>query len=117
MAFVRSNIEWKRRCDFLGVELTNRTEDLVHAKRHIAEQEKELQGLELQVLHCMDNGAGPAKKRRRKEKKVEFDPAVVAAAGELAHEREQRALEKDLDRKRLELEKAKRGLVRTHPCA
>ena len=87
MAFVRSNIEWKRRCDFLGVELTNRTEDLVHAKRHIAEQEQELQGLELQVLHCMNNAAGPAKKRRRKEKKVEFDPAVVAAAVELAHER------------------------------
>ena len=32
---------------------------------------------------------------------MEFDPAVVAAAGELAHEREQRALDKDLERKRL----------------
>ena len=103
--------------EFLGVELTNRTEDLVHAKRHIAEQEQEARRLELQVLQSMNNAAGPAKKRRRKEKKVEFDPAVVAAAGELAHERKLRALDKDLELKRLELEKAKRGLVWRHPCA
>ena len=114
---MRSLLEWKRRAEFLGVELTNRTEDLVHAKRHIAEQEQEARRLELQVLQSMNNAAGPAKKRRRKEKKVEFDPAVVAAAGELAHEREQRALDKDLDRKRRELEKAKRDLVGGHPCA
>ena len=114
---MRSLLEWKRRAEFLGVELTNRTEDLVHAKRHIAEQEKEVHRLELQVLQCMNNAAGPAKKRRRKEKKVEFDPAVVAAAGELAHEREQRALDKDLERKRLALEEAKRGVVWRHPCA
>ena len=48
---------------------------------------------------------------------MEFDPAVVAAAGELAHEREQRALDKDLDRKRRELEEAQRDLVWRHPCA
>ena len=63
------------------------------------------------------SAATSAKKRRRAEKKVEFEPAVVAAAGELAHERELRALDKDLDRKRLELEKAKRDLVGRHPCA
>ena len=65
----------------------------------------------------MNNGATSANKRRRKEKKVEFDPAVVAAAGKLAQEREQRALDKDLERKRLALEEAKRGAVWRHPCA
>ena len=80
----------------------------MHARRHIAEQEQENQRLELQVLQLMHNGATPANKRRRKEKKVEFHPVVVEAAGELAQERKQRALDKDLERKRLALEEARR---------
>ena len=71
------------------------------------------QRLELQVLQCVNNGA---QKRPRKKQKVEFDEVVVEAAEELAREREQRALDKDLERKRLALEEAKRGLVWRHPC-
>ena len=41
---------------------------------------------------------------------------VVKAAEERARGREQRALDKDLERKRLALEEAKRGLVWRHPC-
>ena len=44
---------------------------------------------------------------------------VVEAAEELAREREQRALDKDVDveRKRPALEEAMRGAVWRHPCA
>ena len=54
--------------------------------------------------------------RRRKKQKVEFDEVVVKAAEERARGREQRALDKDLERKRLALEAALRGAAWRHPC-
>ena len=45
--------------------------------------EKELRRLgELELLQSKKDGARPAKKRRRKQKKVEFDEDVVEAAEE-----------------------------------
>ena len=60
---------WRDRATMWGASPTDRTEELVHAKRHIAQQEEELRRLELELLQSKKNGATPAKKRRRKEKR------------------------------------------------
>ena len=101
----------------MGAFLTDRTEELVHAKRHIAQQEEELRRLELELLQSKKNGATPAKKRRRKEKKVKFVEDVVQAAAEMAWEREDRIWQVGSERRQAEQEELQRGLVRTHPCA
>ena len=108
---------WRDRATMWGASLTDRTEELVHAKRHIAQQEEELRRLELELLQSKKNGATPAKKRRRKEKKVKFDEDVVEAAAEMASEREDRIWQVGSERRQAEQEELQRGLVRTHPCA
>ena len=108
---------WRDRATMWGASLTDRTEELVHAKRHIAQQEEELRRLELELLQSKKNGATPAKKRRRKEKKVKFVEDVVQAAAEMAWEREDRIWQVGSERRQAEQEELQRGLVRTHPCA
>ena len=108
---------WRDRATMWGASLTDRTEELVHAKRHIAQQEEELRRLELELLQSKKNGATPAKKRRRKEKKVKFIEDVVQAAAEMAWEREDRIWQVGSERRQAEQEELQRGLVRTHPCA
>ena len=100
-----------------GASLTDRAEELVHAQRHIAQQEEELQRLELELLQSKKDGATSAKKRRRKEKKVKFVEDVVQAAAEMASEREDRIWQVGSERRQAEQEELQRGLVRTHPCA
>ena len=109
--------ECRQEKECLSVQLTNRTEDLVHAKRHIAQQEQEVQRLELELLQSKKDGATSAKKRRRQDKKVKFDEDVVEAAAEMASERADRMWQVELERAQVGQAQAQRGLVRTHPCA
>ena len=108
---------WRDRATMWGASLTDTTEELVHAKRHIAQQEQEVQRLELELLQSKKDGATSAKKRRRKDKKIKFAEDVVEAAAEMASEREDRIWQVGSERRQVEQEELQRGLVRTHPCA
>ena len=88
---------WRDRATMWGASLTDTTEELVHAKRHIAQQEQEVQRLELELLQSKKDGATSAKKRRRQDKKVKFDEDVVEAAAEMASERADRMWQVDND--------------------
>ena len=114
---MRSLLEWKRRAEFLGVELTNRTEDLVHAGRHIAEQDREIELLKEELRELACKSCTPAKKRRRGEKKGEFVEQEVPPAVARMEERADRALDLEQERARSEMEQAQRALAQVHPCA
>ena len=91
--------------------------DLVHAGRHIAEQDREIELLKEELRELACKSCKPAKKRRRGEKKGEFVEQEVPPAVARMEERADRALDLEQERARSEMEQAQRALAQVHPCA